>query len=93
MRRGDLIRFIVDKRGDIPCDTTHWDPVIAYADGVKYQASAGFSTKRQGDNGWSYEMITGTETLPPVLRFLTPAFAADRISSRQPAGIWRKGCR
>ncbi len=53
---GDAIRFVVHKRGQIYCDTTHWDPVIAYADGATFRASEGFSTKAQGENGWSYEM-------------------------------------
>ncbi len=44
VRKGDTIRFVVHKRGAIPCDTTHWDPVIAYADGTKFQASQGFTT-------------------------------------------------
>ncbi|MBC8873512.1 MAG: hypothetical protein H8E44_29080 [Planctomycetes bacterium] len=53
---GDAIRFVVHKRVAIFCDTTHWDPVITYADGQRFQASAGFSKKRQGDGGWLYEM-------------------------------------
>ncbi len=53
---GDAIRFVVHKRVAIFCDTTHWDPVITYADGQRFQASTGFSKKRQGDGGWLYEM-------------------------------------
>lgn len=56
VRRGDSIRFVIDKLGSIACDTTHWDPVIAYADGKQYRASQDFSTTRQGQGGWFYEM-------------------------------------
>lgn len=63
VERGDAIRFVVHKRKAIYCDTTHWDPVIAYDDGEKFQASEGFSEKRQGLGGWSYEM-EGTDAEP-----------------------------
>jgi hypothetical protein len=56
VRKGDAIRFVVHKRGQIYCDTTRWDPAIAYADGESFVASKGFSTARQGEGGWSYEM-------------------------------------
>jgi len=54
VRAGDRIRFAVHRRNAITCDTTHWDPVIAYADGAAYRASDGFDAQPQG--GWSYEM-------------------------------------
>ncbi len=56
VKKGDSIRFVVHKRKAIYCDTTRWDPIITYADGTSFQASKGFSTKRQGDGGWYYEM-------------------------------------
>ncbi len=57
VRKGDAIRFVVHKRGRITCDTTRWDPVVVYAEGgERFQASKGFSTSRQGEGGWSYEM-------------------------------------
>ena len=56
VRRGDAVRFVVHKRGAIPFDTTHWDPAVAYADGERFQASEGFSTQKQGQGVWSYEM-------------------------------------
>ncbi len=55
VRRGDAVRFIVHKRGAIWCDTTGWDPVIAYADGEVFRASEAFGAA-QGAGGWSYEM-------------------------------------
>ncbi len=55
IHRGDAIRFIVQRRGEIGFDTTHWDPVISYEDGTRYQASEGFS-RQQGAGGWYYEM-------------------------------------
>jgi len=57
VRAGDAIRFVVHKRVQIFCDTTHWDPLVTYADGRKFRASESFSTTRQGLGGWSYEMV------------------------------------
>lgn len=54
VRTGDRIRFAVHRRSTIMCDTTHWDPVIAYSDGETFRASDGFAAQPQG--GWSYEM-------------------------------------
>ncbi|WP_165226693.1 PD40 domain-containing protein [Aquisphaera insulae] len=55
VRRGDTIRFVVDRRGDIACDTTHWAPVITYLNGPRFDAAEGFST-HQGGSGWCYQM-------------------------------------
>jgi hypothetical protein len=63
VRRGDAIRFVVHKRGQIACDTTHWDPVITYADGRRFQASASFAD-RQGKDGWWYETEADGATAP-----------------------------
>jgi len=64
--KGDAIRFVVHKRGRIFYDTTHWDPVLTYADGQQFRASKGFSTGKQGHRGWSYEMeVAGSLALPP----------------------------
>ena len=77
VRAGDAIRFAVHKRGKIYCDTTGWDPVIAYDDGPTFQASESFSTTRQGLGGWSYEMEA--EGQPdvglPRVRSFAPDFA------------------
>ena len=62
VRRGDAVRFVVHKRISIACDTTHWDPVITYSDGPSFQASKGFSTEKQGDGGWCYEMLLDEKT-------------------------------
>jgi len=59
VRRGDAIRFVVDKRGSIFYDTTRWDPQVAYADGRRFLASEGFSTDKQGLRGWSYQLQLG----------------------------------
>ncbi len=67
LRRGDVVRFVVHKRQSIVCDTTHWDPVIRYASGETFVASKGFSTKKQGEHGWFYQMQVPpevTSTLP-----------------------------
>ncbi len=77
VRKGDAIRFIVHKRGRIFCDTTRWDPAVTYEDGEKFQASVAFSTKQQGEHGWSYEMEVdpkATKDLPRVYAF-TPDLA------------------
>jgi len=69
VRKGDAIRFIVHKRKLIFCDTTRWDPTVAYADGETFVASKGFSTQKQGEGGWSYEMEaddTSAAGLPTV---------------------------
>ena len=57
--KGDAIRFVVHKRGRIFYDTTRWDPVVTYAGGKAYRASEGFSTTRQGEGNWWYEMEGG----------------------------------
>ena len=62
---GQKLRFVVARRGEIPCDTTYWDPVVTYADGTAYRASEGFSDKV---GLWSYEMETEdgpTDALAP----------------------------
>ncbi len=51
---GDRIRFSVHRRAEIGFDTTHWDPIITYADGAAFRASDGFADAPRG--GWSYEM-------------------------------------
>ncbi len=56
VRAGDRIRFAVHRRHEIACDTTRWDPVIAYADGAVFRASEGFGAKPR--DGWSYQMET-----------------------------------
>jgi hypothetical protein len=72
VRRGDSIRFVVHKRGEIFCDTTHWDPLVTYDDGPAYRASDGFSTTEQGEGGWFYEMLADENAaagLPSVRYF------------------------
>jgi hypothetical protein len=65
VKQGDTLRFIVDKRHGIACDTTGWDPVVAYADGQRFQASASFAAKTQGEGGWFYEMLGQGEVPQP----------------------------
>jgi hydrazine synthase alpha subunit-like protein/WD40 repeat protein len=61
VQKGDSVRFIVDKRVAISCDTTGWDPIIAYEDGQAYQASKSFG-KQQGEGQWFYEMESAAAT-------------------------------
>ena len=72
LHRGDAVRFIVHKRGSIACDTTHWDPVIAYADGQSFQASRAFGAQ-QGRDGWFYELVGSNDAVTvgtPVIHTL-----------------------
>ena len=66
VRKGDAIRFVVHKRGRIFYDTTHWDPVVTYADGGQFRASEGFSTSEQGQRGWFYEMEVAAGAVLPL---------------------------
>jgi len=66
VKKGDSLRFIVDKRGAIACDTTGWDPVVTYADGQRFQASQSFAAKKQGEGGWFYEMLGKGEVPQPA---------------------------
>lgn len=58
VKKGDSLRFMVNRRGGFTCDTTGWDPVVAYAGGATSRASEGFSDK-QGANAWTYECFGG----------------------------------
>jgi hypothetical protein len=54
---GDQISFVLARHEQMTCDTTEWDPVVAYDDGASYRASEGFSTI-QGDCGWYYGYLS-----------------------------------
>lgn len=71
-KQGDALRFVVDKRGTIVCDTTGWDPVITYADGQRFQASASFAAQKQGEGGWFYEMLNSADLLAAPVEPLSP---------------------
>ena len=79
VRKGDNLRFVVDKRGGISCDTTFWDPVISYKDGPTYRASEAFSDK-QGNGNWFYEMLRSEPAPVPIPTVY--AFGPD-LSQRQ----------
>lgn len=65
VRKGDRLRFVVHRREAIPCDTTHWDPVVTYADGHVFRASDAFGAEPKA--GWAYEMEISEEApLPRV---------------------------
>ena len=71
VKKGDVLRFIVHKRGGIACDTTGWDPTVAYAGGKSYKASDAFNAKKQGASGWFYEQL-GNSGRPPVAHVAPP---------------------
>ena len=69
VHKGDLLRFVIHKRGDYGYDGTYWDPVIAYADGTRFQASTGFSTKADcAGSAWSYEMDNTARAMEIAMR-------------------------
>lgn len=63
VRKDDRLRFIVNRREAIVCDTTHWDPVITYGDGKVFRASDAFG--EQMKDGWAYEMETERDVSYP----------------------------
>lgn len=67
VRVGEVIRFVVDKRGAIECDTTRWAPVVRYADGTTSRADASFDRHSQGEGGWSYELRRNLQEEGPAL--------------------------
>jgi len=54
LKKDDVLRFTINRRGNYTCDTTGWDPLVTYDGGASYRASEGFGTK-QGASGWYYE--------------------------------------
>lgn len=69
LKKGDCVRFQLNRRGHHFCDTTGWEPTIVYLDGNKesYSAVEGFSDE-QGRNGWFYEILEkpGSTPLPKL---------------------------
>ncbi|MCC6353021.1 MAG: hypothetical protein IT577_03990 [Verrucomicrobiae bacterium] len=76
VRKGDSLRFVVEKFKTIACDTTAWDPTITYRDGPAFTASAAFAARTQGAAGWHYEMISSGLT-PKAAAAMVRAFAQD----------------
>lgn len=70
IRKGECVRFLVHKRGNIVCDTTYWDPVITWENGETSTASECFSPN-QGNQGWFYEMFEEKKAADPPLTVLT----------------------
>ncbi|MBI5833260.1 MAG: hypothetical protein HZB16_13265 [Armatimonadetes bacterium] len=64
LKRGDALRFIVERRGTHFCDTTGWDPGIAYDDGETFLASKAWGPE-QGTQGWSYEVLGDPDQSEP----------------------------
>ncbi len=85
LKNGDRLRFIVHKRGKITCDTTYWDPVIAFADGETYRASEDFSPTDQGKRNWSYESLSDGDSLDnaPALAWLARDFVLNQAALRE----------
>ncbi len=65
VKQGTKIRFIVRRGKEHFCDTTAFDPTIAYQDGAKetYVASEGFDARGDDDGKlWSYEYLPDAPT-------------------------------
>ena len=77
VKKNDTLRFVVDKRFSIVCDTTWWDPIVTYADGRRFQASEQFATRREDRREWTYEMLLDPNALPsiPQVAAVTREFA------------------
>jgi hypothetical protein len=54
VRKGQWLRFVVSAGGTHFHDSTHWDPIVTYPDGMACRASEAFS-EHQGRGGWRYE--------------------------------------
>lgn len=83
---GDRLHFSVSKRTAIFCDTTGWNPEIAYVGGPCFRASEGFDLHRQGGGGWWYDMERSPAAdpgLPAVYAFEGPD-AALRVRALAP---------
>ena len=63
VKQGDKLVFRVNRRNSYSCDTTGWDPCVAFQCGSTYQASAAFGSV-QGPI-WFYEEQRD-EPVPPV---------------------------
>ena len=86
IKKGDALRFIVHKRGTIFCDTTGWDPVVTYSDGQRFQASASFAARKQGEGGWFYEMLGKGEAPRPDKPIVpVPAELQEEMARLAPA--------
>ncbi len=88
VRKGDAVRFVVHKRGAIACDTTHWDPSIAYDDGLRLTASEGFSPRRAAEDPWSYEMEVAGDSprgMPRTIGFRSDWSLVDQAATPQRA--------
>lgn len=90
VRQGDVVRFVVHKRQSIACDTTHWDPVIAYAGGETFRASQAFGDK-QGQGGWFYEMrgtLAASQPVTPVIHTIGLDLSLRETLSATQAEAW-----
>jgi hypothetical protein len=68
LKKNDVLRFAVNRRGNYTCDTTSWDPAVTYADGASYRASEGFGNQ-QGASVWYYEssgQVTSKTSKPEI---------------------------
>ncbi|MHB0999215.1 MAG: alpha-amylase family protein [Armatimonadota bacterium] len=54
VKTGDRLVFLVNMNHEVSCDSTTFDPTIAYDGGESHTASKEFG-EDQGENGWRYE--------------------------------------
>lgn len=79
LRQGDTVRFVVHRRGTIVCDTTHWDPEVAFEDGARFRASEGFASAPDDSTPWRYEMETTSEREAETANCQLRAFTANML--------------
>ena len=82
VKAGDKLVFLVSMNKNHMCDTTAFDPTIAYEGGATHTASKEFSAE-QGKNGWRYQYLDNGQYVDLVY------YAAPRQWRRQkdnPAG-------
>ena len=93
--KGDAIRFVVERRGTHFCDTTGWDPTIAYDGGQSFTASKAWGPE-QNTQGWTYEVLgdPDRDAPQPVLLGLDRSLGLRRAEVRDGAElVWSSSAR
>ncbi|MDR0391564.1 MAG: hypothetical protein LBH59_06635 [Planctomycetaceae bacterium] len=66
VKKGETLRFVVNKRKSIKCDTTGWNPTITYQNSNEiFNAETAFSNK-QGNDNWYYETNDNSTQTPTI---------------------------
>ena len=88
VHKGDALRFIVHKRGQIFCDTTYWDPVVIYAGGQEFRASKAFAAPNRvptaGSTKWRRTPRPRRTHQPCIPLARTSAYAQSQFGRASP---------